>query len=559
MTGAAAQRSMGELMKPSRTASDDAGQTRTGLFSTAVQEQLRRVVASDSFRNSRSMTNLLRFVVSQTLAGNEHRLKEYVIAVEVFDRDKSFDPRTNAVVRVEASRLRHRLREYFLGPGRGDPIQIELPAGSYVPQFRTAPARAKRAAKPTCVAVPPWEASLALPDRPSILVLPFVFLGEDQRRQCVADGIAEELTIALSRTHWLHVSARNSAFAHKGRAADVGHVVRNLGVRYALEGSVRQVGNRIRVFARFIDAITGNVLSARRYDRELDDSFVLEEEIAQRIAAAVQLELAAAERERAMRRPPQSLDAWGLYQRGVAHMHRFTSEDSRRAKQLFRRAAAADPQFASPLGALAYVAFLDFVLGFTDAPGETIADAVLAGRAALARDDKDPMGHFGLGRAMSLAGKLGSAMRELEIAIELNPNFAPAYLGVGGALSLAGRHREAIDALDIAIGLSPGDPMLWTMENMRALSHIEVAEFDDAVEDGRLACRHPNTVPWSYLTLISALSNLDREAEAREVRDALFERWPDFSLSRFRRTVPFDPATVPNWREGLRRAGIYTG
>jgi adenylate cyclase len=543
-------------MKSSRTASDDADGVGTGLFSTAVHEQLGRVLASDSFRNSQRMTNFLRFVVSETLAGNKHRLKEYSIAVEVFDRDKSFDPRTNALVRVEASRLRHRLREYFLGPGLGDAIHIELPAGSYVPQFRTTPAEVKTAVKVPPVTVPRWEASLGLPDWPSIAVLPFVFLGDDERRLYLAGGIAEQLITALSRINWLHVTACDPTFASRGWAANRKHLAGRLGVRYALEGTVRQMGNRIRVFARSIDAITGNVLWAQRYDRELSDSFVLEEELGQRIAAAVELQVAAAERERAVRRPVQSLDAWGLYQRGIAHMYRFTSQDSRRAKQLLRRAAAADPQFASPFGALAYVSFLEFVLGFTDAPSQTIADAVVAGRAAVVRDDRDPMAHFGLGRAMSLAGRLDSAKSEAEVAIELNPNFAPGYLGVGGALSLAGRHREAIAALDTAIGLSPYDPMLWTMENMRALSHIELAEFDRAVEDARLACSHPNTVPWSYVMLVSALSNLDREDEAREIRDALFKRWPDFSVSRFKRTVPYDSATTPNWREGLRRAGL---
>ena len=309
-------------MKPSRTSSDDAGKTGTDLFSTAVQEQLRRVVASDSFRNSRSMTNLLRFVVSETLAGNEHRLKEYVIAVEVFGRDKSFDPRTNAVVRVEASRLRHRLWEYFLGPGRGDRFKSSCRSEA---TFRSSePRRLGQRRRRADFVAAPQEASLALPDRPSIVVLPFVFLGEDQRRQCVADGMAEELTTALSRIHWLHVSARTSAFAHKGWAADVKHVVRNLGVRYALEGSVRQVGNRIRVFARFIEpsqavycplsdmivswmtALCWRRRSLRGSQRPFNSSL-------RRLSDS---ELCAVH--------PKS-DAWGLYQRGVAHMHRFTS------------------------------------------------------------------------------------------------------------------------------------------------------------------------------------------------------------------------------------------
>lgn len=542
-------------MKASKTASDDGAQNRTAVFNTAVQEQLRRVLASECFRNSRRMANFLRFIVCQTLAGNGDRLKEYVIAVEVFERDKSFDTRTNSVVRVEASRLRHRLQEYFLGPGRSDAIHIELPSGSYVPRFTTVRAAAKPPPNPTRVAVLEREASLGFPEQPAIAVMPFVFFG-DKRRQHLAHGIAQSLVIALSRIHWLPVIASRSAFTCKGRAMDVEHVGREFGARYAVEGNVHQLGNRIRVFARSIDAITGTVLWAQRYDHELDDGFMLEEDLAQRIAAAVELKLGAAEQERAMRRPLQSLDAWGLYQRGVVHMYRFTPEDSQRAKRLLRRAAAADAQFSSPLGALAYAGFLDFVLGFTDNPGATIAAAVVAGRAGVARDDEDPMAHFGLGRAMSLAGSLDSAMSELKTAIDLNPNFAPGYLGVGGALSLAGRHREAIDALDIAIGLSPHDPMLWTMENLRALSHLELAEFDKAVEDAKLACCHPNTVHWAYVTLISALANLGRDDEAREARDELFCRWPEFSVNRFGRTVPFDPAITPNWREGLRRAGL---
>jgi len=542
----------------STRASNAAGGPAMAPCARAVQEQLRRVLASDGFKHSRRMADLLHFIVSQTVAGNEHRLKEYVIALEVFGRDESFDPRLNALVRVEASRLRHRLREYFQGPGRDDAIEIELPAGRYVPRFTTARARTKARGVASSAALLHREASPAPGDRPSIALLPFTFDGDHRSDRSLAHGIAEALIAGLSRVHWLLVAAHSST-RRKSRPLDARKIGREAGVRYVLAGGVRSAGERIRVFVELADAITGNVLWAHRYDRELDDPFELEDAIARTIAAAVEIELAAAERERAARRSPESLEAWALYQRGLGRMYCFTAQDSYHAKQLFRQAAEADPRFGSPVGALAYAGFLDFVLGFTASPEETVAEALAAGRTAVARDGRDPMAHFGLGRALSLAGRLGSAIDELGAAIELNPNFAPAYLGMGGAMSLSGRHRKAIDALDVAIGLSPHAPMLWTMEHMRALSHIELGEFDEAVEDARLACRHPNTTPWSYLTLVAGLSNLHRDDEAHAVRTALFERWPAFSVPRFARTVPFDVAVTPRWRDGLRRAGLGNG
>jgi adenylate cyclase len=544
-------------MKPFDTASNHGGEHVPSPAS--VREQLRRVLASEGFGQSRRMAELLRFVVSETLAGRADRLKEYLIASEVFGRDESFDPRTNAVVRVEVSRLRHRLREYFLGPGRDDPIHIDLPAGTYVPQFRTATGGAELLAVGAFIGAPQRDAWLRSCERPSIAVLPFQFLGHDQRRRFIADGVAEELIAALSRVHWLQVIARSSILVCTDTAAKVKRVGRETRVRYLLGGSVRLAGSHLRVFAELVDATTGNVLWAHRYPRELGDVLDREEEVAQTIAVAVEREVTATERERAVLRRPDSLDAWGLYQRGMHHMYRFTGEHSQLAKQFFRLAGEADRRFAASLGALAYAGFLDFILGFTDAPERTIAEAIATGRDAVARDDADPMAHFGLGRALSLAGMLDSAKSEIEIAIELNPNFGPAYLGMGGALSFAGRHREAVDVLDVAIGLSPRDPMLWTMESMRAWSHIELGEFDKAVDDAQLACRHPNTVPWAYLMLASALSNLEREDEVRRVRAALFARWPDFSVSRFATTVPFNQANAPKWRQGLRRAGLYNG
>ena len=520
----------------------------SSISPSAVRDQLERVLLADGFKRSPRMAGFLRFVVSETLAGNADRLKEYAIAIDVFGRDTSFDPNTSAVVRVEASRLRHRLQEYFLGPGCDDPIEIALPPGSYVPRFKSR----SRHDDPGLVSNVP----LALPDKPSIAVLPFTIIGDDIEQGYFADGIVEDLITALSRINWLFVTARNSTFTYKGRAVDVRQVGTEMGVRYVVEGSVRRAGDRIRVSAQLIDAATGNHLWASNLDREMGDIFALQDEIADMIAGAIEPELGAAERARAVRRPPESLEAWGLYQQGLDHMYRFTAEGNREARRLLRLAAANDLQFAAPLGALAYVRFLDFILGFSDNPERARAEAVAAGRDAVARDGKDPMARFGLGRALKLTDDFESALSELTIALELNPNFALAHLGLGMALYISERYHEAIDALDIAIRLSPHDPILWTMESARAMARIEIGQDNQAVSDAWAACRHPNTSFWAHLTLVSALANLDRDAEVEKARAALFESWPDFSMSTFANTMPLPPAATRRWREGLHKAGF---
>lgn len=494
--------------------------------------------------------------MSETLAGRDSRLKEYVIALEVFERDHSFDPKTNAVVRVEASRMRRRLRQYFLDPGREDPIHIDLPTGSYVPRFKVNASPEINDAGSLATSDTASETSLALPDKPSIAVLSFEILGGDKDQDYLADGISEDLITALSRIHWLFVTARNSTFTYKGRAVDVKQVGREMGVRYVLEGSVRQTGNRIRVSVQLIDATTGNHLWAERYDRVIDDIFALQDEIADTIAAAVEPELGAAERERAVRRPPENLEAWGLYQRGLDHLYRFSEADIVEAKRLFRAAADADTRFASPLGALAYAQFMTYVLGFSAAPDETLDDALEAGRAGVARDNKDPMAHFGLGRALDLDSNCEAAIAELEIALELNPNFALAHLGLGAALSAAGRFRQAEQALNTAIRLSPHDPILWTMEHLRAIAHLELGDFEKALADAKQTFRHPNTNVWLHLTLISVLTMMDRIDEAKAERQALFAKWPDFSMAKFATMTTWDRVTRPRWREGLRQAGL---
>ena len=356
----------------------------------------------------------------------------------------------------------------------------------------------------------------------------------------------------------MFVTARNSTFAYKGQSPDVRQVGKELGVRYVLEGSVRKGGKRIRVSAQLIDATIGNHVWADRYDRELAELFDLQDEITEAIAAAIEPAIGEAERDRAKRKPPENLDAWESYQRGLWHMHQFTAEDNVAARNFFTRAIALDGQFAPPHGALAYTLFIDVVLGFAQSREVAIATAIASGREGIAVDDKDPMSHFGLGRVLMMAGEYEAALTELEIAVDLNPNFALAHLGLGVARTAIGCLREAIKSLDTAIRLSPHDPILWTMENARAEVRIELGDYEQALDDARLACRHPNTGFPSYLSLASALAHLDRLDEARAALDNVYKLNTEFSWQTVVAIAPYSKAAEPGgkFNVGLRKSGL---
>jgi adenylate cyclase len=297
--------------------------------------------------------------------------------------------------------------------------------------------------------------TLPLPDKPSIAVLPFNNMSGDPEQDYFADGICEDLITALSKIRWFFVIARNSSFTYKGQAVEVTQIARELGVRYVIEGSVRKAGNRVRITAQLIDATSGRHVWADRYDRDLADIFDLQDEMTQTIAGTVEPELSAAERERALRKPPDNLDAWETFQRGLWHLWHFSKSDFVDAQRVLRRAQELDPGFATAFAYESYCHFLDVMLGFSEAPEESLSTAISLATEALAIDDKDPMAYFALGRVHSLRGKHDVSVSELETAIALNPSFAQAYHGLGSVLLFSGRLEEAAEALDKAMRLSP--------------------------------------------------------------------------------------------------------
>jgi adenylate cyclase len=403
----------------------------------------------------------------------------------------------------------------------------------------------------------PDAARFALPEKPSIAVLPFDNLSGDPEQEFFADGMAEDIITSLSRYRSLFVIARNSTFAYKGQSPDLRELSRDLGVRYVMEGSVRKGGPRIRVTAQLIEGATGNHIWAKRYDRELDDIFAVQDEITQAIVAAIGPEINQAERERAQRLAPESLAVWECYQRGLWHLYRFNREDNAEARQLFKRAVAATPDFAPGQSGLTHALYYSFMHGYAEDPAATLAEAYDAGRQAITSDERDADAHFALGRILYLRHDLDDSIAELEEAIAQNPSFAHAHFGLGTALIFAGEFERAIECCDRAARLSPNDPLLWLAQTLMGTSLLCARRYEDAEQALRQATRHPNAAWTTWLFLASVLGHLGETARAGSALAEVLGSKPDLDAEHLRRILPFrDSAHYDTVIDGLRKAGF---
>jgi TolB-like protein/class 3 adenylate cyclase/tetratricopeptide (TPR) repeat protein len=397
----------------------------------------------------------------------------------------------------------------------------------------------------------------ALPDKPSIAVLAFDNLSGDAEQEYLADGIAEDLITALSRFRWLFVTARNSTFAYKGRSPDVRTVGTELGVRYVLEGSVRKGANRVRVTAQLIDATSGNHLWADRFDRELADLFDLQDEITEAIISSVAPELDVIERDRARRKLPDSLDAWECYQRGLSHLYKFKKESNEEARHLFARATELDPDFATAYAALAYALALAVNNGFCEDKAEALEEMRLAAKRAIERDEKDAFGHAALARYYTYAGEYQAAIEAVQVAIDLNPNFANAHHVRALALISAGQPEESIEADNAAARLSPRDPMYGFYDAARAVACFMMRDYSRAIEFADKASRRPATVGfWPHVLKSSALAQFGQREEARQALEEAYRHQPDLSFEFMRGVIWWEHDKLDNLIDGLRIAGM---
>jgi adenylate cyclase len=302
--------------------------------------------------------------------------------------------------------------------------------------------------------------SLPLPDKPSIVVLPFVNMSGDPEQEYFSDGITEDLTSDLSKISSLFVVARNSAFTYKGKAVKVQEVGREMGVRYVLEGSVRKADSQVRIAAQLNDATTGGHLWSERYDRPLKDIFALQDEIRQQIVAALRVEVQEAELERVRHTPTENLTAYDYFLRGLEYGSRFTKESNAQARQMFEKAIELDPRYAEAYSALGLTYYVEWVLQWSSDP-QTLERAFETAQKAIALDDSLPWAHRVLSYAYLLKKQHAQSIAEAERAVTLDPNDADSYWALAGTLTFTGRPQEAIGLVEKAMRLNPRYPAYY--------------------------------------------------------------------------------------------------
>jgi adenylate cyclase len=403
----------------------------------------------------------------------------------------------------------------------------------------------------------PAETPLPLPKKPSIAVLPFDNMSDDPAQEYFADGITEDIITELSKFRTLFVIARNSSFAFKGQALDVKQIGSKLGVRYVVEGSVRRAGNRVRITAQLIDAAEDQHIWAQRYDRDLEDIFAVQDEVTRAVITAIEPQLAISERKRALRKTPESLDAWENYQRGLWHTFQYKPEDRDTTLGFFRRAIELDPTFASAHAGLGYALYVYIILGVSPDRAADLREAYEVSQTAVRLDEHDPFAWVALTRGHLLQGEHDASIVAADTAISLNPNFALAHFGRAHACWHSGRPGEAIASHDEAMRLSPHDPMMSAYMASKAIALLMLGEYEKAVALSRRSQQQANAAIFSHLAEISALGLLGRRDDARDAITRARQKKPDLSVGYVDEALPItDRQCRDLFLDGLRKAGL---
>jgi adenylate cyclase len=397
-----------------------------------------------------------------------------------------------------------------------------------------------------------------LPDVPSIAVLPFVNMSEDPKQEFLCDGITEEIITALSKVPRLFVIARNSTFTYKGKPVKVKQVSEELGVRYVLEGSLQRSGDRVRITTQLIDALTGHHLWAERYDRDLKDIFALQDEITMKILRATQVKLTEGEVSLGYEkyfRGKQGLDCYLKIMEGSGYVERQNVEDNNLARRIAEEVMVMCPEVPMAYLLMATVHRIDYWVGSTKSPRESIEKGIELAQKSLALDDTLAETHGLLSTLYYIKREYDKAIAEGERAVALNPSGATVLAQYASSLDFAGRSEEAIPLFQKAIRLNPFGPQYYYRNFGNALQMT--GRFEEAVSAYKKAIqRAPNDI-WIHLMLAATYSKMGREKEAGAEAAEVLRINPKFSLDFWAKTSAYKEQSVrDNLFNALRKAGL---
>ncbi|HEX2114250.1 MAG TPA: transcriptional regulator [Alphaproteobacteria bacterium] len=388
--------------------------------------------------------------------------------------------------------------------------------------------------------------------RASIAVMPFIDRSTESVRGGAADALAHDVITRLAKLRSLFVIAQGTVFALHERRIGPEEAGRMLGVDYVVGGSVRRDGNRLTVTVELVETRSARIVWAEVFNHRVDDAFLVLDEIGNRIVASIAHEIETIERNRAILRPPNSLDAWEAHHRGLWHMYRFNKADNERAQHFFETAIRLDPTFARAYAGLSFTHWQNAFQGWTAREPEIRRAFESAGQSLMV-DDRDPAAHWAMGRALWLCGRQDQSVVELERAVDLSPNFALGHYTLAFVHSQAGDAEAAIVSSDHSRHLSPFDPLLFGMMGARAMALVRLQRFDEAAEWGVKAAARPNAHAHILAIAAYSLALADRLDEARAYMAAVRKSVPGYGVDDFLTAMHFAPAGATLFRRAARR------
>jgi TolB-like protein/DNA-binding SARP family transcriptional activator len=400
------------------------------------------------------------------------------------------------------------------------------------------------------------EVTPGAPRRASIAVMPF----DDQsiapgKRGGLADALAHDVITRLAKLRSMFVIAQGTVFALHERRIGPEEAGRMLNVNYVVSGSVRRAGTRLSVTVELTETRTARIVWTELFNQQLDDAFLVLDEIGNQIVASVANEIETIERNSAILRPPNSLDAWEAHHRGLWHMYRFNKSDNERARRFFEMAVRLDPTFARAYAGLSFTHFQSAFQGWAKREPE-IDRAYAAAGHSLMVDDRDPAAHCAMGRALWLRGRHDQSVIELQQAVDLSPNFALGHYTLAFVHSQAGDPQAAISYSDHSRELSPFDPLLFAMLGARAMALVRLGRFEEAADWAVKAAARPNAHPHIYAIAAYSLALTGSLAEARTHAAAIKKRLPRYDFADFLAAFQFDSHGAALFKTGAMRIGL---